>query len=185
MEDNDIIELYFDRDERAIKETAEKYGKLCTAIATRILGNRHEADECVNDTYFGIWKAIPPERPSCLRAFVAKVVRNLAIGQLKYNMAAKRNPNAVISLTELEEIIPDTSGFDEIEDKEVGRRISEFLQNEKEDYRNIFIRKYWFLDPISDIAERFGYSESKIKSILFRTRNKLKEYLTEYGISCD
>ncbi len=182
MEDNDIIELYFKRDERAIKETTLKYGKLCYKIASRIIGSESEAEECVNDTYFGVWKAIPPERPGCLRAFVAKVARNLAIGRLKYNMAEKRNPDAIISLSEIEEIIPDSSGFDEIEDKEVGRWISEFLYGEKEDIRNIFIRKYWFLDTVTDIAEKFGYSESKIKSILFRTRNKLREYLTEKGV---
>ncbi len=183
MEDNEIIELYFSRNERAIAETQTKYGKLCYSIANKIVGNEHEADECVSDTYLGIWQAIPPERPNCFKAFVAKIARNNALSRLRYNTAAKRNADAVLSLHELEEIIPASSRFDEIEDREVGKWISEFLYVEKEETRNIFLRKYWFFDSITEISERYGHSEAKIKSILFRTRNKLKGYLTEKGVS--
>ncbi len=183
MEDLEIIDLYFDRDERAITKTAEKYGKLCYKIANRIIGDTHEADECVNDAYFGVWRAIPPERPISFKAFIAKITRNLAIGKLKHSMAAKRRTEAVISLSELEGIIPDSSGFEEIEDKEIGEWISEFLYREDEVTRNIFIRKYWFFDSVYEISERYGYTESKVKSILFRTRGKLREYLTEKGVA--
>ncbi len=182
MEDRDIIELYFDRDERAIAETERKYGKLCHSIAHRIVGNVHDADECVNDTYLGVWQAIPPQRPISLCAFVAKVARNIAIGRLKYKTAEKRNSNVLVSLSELEEIIPHTEAFDELEDKEIGHMISDFLYGENEETRRIFVRKYWYFDTIEELSEKYGYSESKIKSILFRTRNKLKGYLAKKGV---
>ncbi len=181
MEDREIVELYFKRDESAIPETDKKYGKLCFKLAERIIGDKHDADECVNDTYLGVWQAIPPERPNSLCAFVAKIARNLAISRLKYRTAAKRNSEYTVSLSEFEEIIPDTSAIDELEDRELGQWISEFLYSEQEEYRNIFIRKYWFLDSVTEIAMQYGYTESKIKSILFRMRNKLKDHLTEKG----
>ncbi len=183
MEDFEIIELYFNRDELAIAETERKYGRLCRKIANKIIGNEHDADECVNDTYLGIWQAIPPQRPNNLCAFVAKIARNLAIGRLKYRVAAKRSCEALVSLSELEEVIPDVSSFDDIEDREVGRWISDFLYSENEEVRNIFIRKYWYFDSIEELSEKYGYSKPKIKSILFRTRNKLREYLAEKGIA--
>ncbi len=183
MEDRKIIDLYFARNEQAIVETERKYGRLCHALAYRITGNRQDAEECVNDTYLGVWQAIPPQRPSSLSAFVAKVAHNLAVARLRHNTAAKRSPDVLLSLDELEEIIPDAASFEAIEDCDVGGWISEFLWAEKEEVRNIFIRKYWYFDTISDLAERYGHSESKIKSILFRTRNKLKVYLTEKGVA--
>ncbi len=183
MEDREIIELYFDRNEQAIVETERKYGRLCHKIAHRIIGNEQDAEECVNDVYLGVWQAIPPQRPSSLSAFVAKIARNLALGRLKYRTAAKRNPDVLLSLSELEEVIPDTSGFDEIEDREVGHWISEFLMAEDEEVRRIFIRKYWYFDSVADLAEKFGHSEAKIKSTLFRTRNKLRTYLAEKGVA--
>ncbi len=183
MDDMAIIELYFARNEQAIVETQRKYGKLCHKLACRIIGNEQDAEECVNDVYLGVWQAIPPERPSSLSAFVAKIARNLAIGRLRYRKAAKRDPDVLVSLSELEEIIPDTASLDAASDGEVGRWISEFLYGEEEEVRNIFLRKYWYFDSIADIADRFGYSESKIKSILFRTRNKLRGYLGEKGVA--
>ncbi len=183
MEDYDIIELYFNRDENAIAQTQAKYGKLCHNIAEKIVGDEHEAEECVNDTYMGVWKAIPPERPSSLCAFVIKIVRNISIGRLKYRLAAKRNSDILLSLDELEEIIPDSDGFSQIEDRELGGFISEFLYNEKEDCRNIFIRKYWFMDSLAELSEKYGFSEGKIKSILFRTRNRLREFLEKKGVN--
>ncbi len=183
MEDLAIIELYFNRDQRAISETSDKYGKLCRKIAKRITSDEHDAEECVNDTYYGVWNAIPPERPNSLAAFVAKIARNIAIGKLKYNMAAKRNSDAAVSLNELEEIIPDTSHFDEFEDREVGQWISDFLRGEDDVVRNIFIRKYWYFDSLAELSKEYGFSEGKIKSLLFRTRNKLREYLEKKGVT--
>ncbi len=182
MEDRDIIELYFQRDERAITATAMKYGKLCLKIANNILGDEHEADECVNDTYYGIWRAIPPERPNCFRAFAAKIARNSSLRRLKRKNANKRTCEALASLDELEEIIADKSEHNEIEDRELGRIISDFLYTEKEESRNMFLRKYWFFDSISDIASRFGCSEAKVKSALFHTRGRLREYLIKKGV---
>ncbi len=182
MEDREIIELYFKRDEQAISQTAAKYGKLCHNIAQRIVGDKQDAEECVNDTYLGAWQAIPPKRPESLCAFVVRIARNLAIDRLKYRSAGKRNSDVLLSLDELEEIIPDAEGFSQIDDRELGKWISEFLYLEKEEVRRIFIRKYWYFDSISELAEKFGHSESKIKSILFRTRNRLKDHLAEKGI---
>ncbi len=182
MEDYNIIDLYFKRDERAISETSEKYGKLCHNIASRIVGDHQAAEECVNDSYMALWQRIPPERPNSFCAFIVKIVRNISIRRLKYRLADKRNPEVLISLDELEEIIPDGESFKHIEDKELGSWISEFLYKEKEVTRNIFIRKYWYLDSVGDLSRKFGYSESKIKSILFRVRNKLKGYLEERGV---
>ncbi len=182
MEDNEIIELYFIRNENAISETAEKYGKLCHNIAFKILNNHQDAEECVNDAYWGAWQAIPPEKPDSFCAYIIKIVRNISIGKLRYRLAKKRNNEVVASLDELEEIIPNIDGFKTIEDREVGEWISAFLYREKEIIRNIFIRKYWFFDSVAELSSKFGYSESKIKTILFRTRNKLKGYLQERGV---
>ncbi len=182
MEEKDIIELYFARKEQAIAETAKKYEKLCHSIAYRITGDKSDAEECVNDTYNSLWQAIPPRRPFSLCAFAAKIARNLALDKLKYRKSAKRNSEVLISLHELEEIIPDDQGFEDLEDRDVGQLISDFLYGEDEVTRNIFIRKYWYFDSISVLSSRYGYSESKIKSLLFRTRNKLREYLTEKGV---
>ncbi len=182
MDDRDIVELYFDRDEKAIAETAQKYGKLCFNIANRIVGDKNDAEECVNDTYLGIWNAIPPQRPGSFPAFVVRIARNLALARLRYRTADKRRSDIFISLNELEDIIPSSDEFEDIDDKEVGRLISEFLLEEKEEYRNIFVRKYWYFDTVEELSEKFGFSESKIKSILFRLRNKLKVYLSEKGV---
>ncbi len=183
MEDREIIELYVRRDERAIEHTAQKYGTLCNNVAYRILEDRLDAEECVNDAYLGVWQAIPPERPHSLCAFVLRIARNIAISRLKYRLAAKRNPDVLLSLDELEEIIPDTASFSSPDDGEVGRLIGEFLRSEKEETRKIFIRKYWYFDSVGDLSEKFGHSESKIKSILFRTRQRLKRYLEEKGVA--
>ncbi len=183
MQESDIIALYFERDERAIAETAEQYGKLCHRIAQNIVGDEHDAEECVNDTYLGVWNAIPPERPQSLLAFVARIARNISLSRLRHRTAARRNAETLLSLSELEEIVPGVSGFEEIEDREIGAWISDFLRGEKEEVRLLFVRKYWYFDSVSDLARQFGHSEAKIKSILFRTRNKLRVYLGERGIS--
>ncbi len=183
MQDFEIVELYFARDERAIAETERKYGKLCHKLANRIIGDEQDAEECVNDTYLGLWQAIPPQKPNSLCAFAAKIVRNLAISRLKYRNAAKRNAGVILSLSELDEVIPDTAGFEDIDDGAIGRWISEFLYEQTQEVRNIFIRKYWCFDSVAELSGRFGYSEEKIKSILFRTRKKLREHLTRKGVA--
>ena len=182
MEDHKIIELYFSRDERAIKETDLKYGKLCHSIAYNILKNNEDSEECVNDTYIGVWNAIPPEKPNHFMAFVCKIARNLALKRLESSMRQKRSQATVISLSELEEILSDESIAADVSNEEIGKAISAFLRKEKADIRKVFIRKYYFFDSISEIAERYGFTESKVKNMLYHTRNKLKEYFIKEGI---
>ncbi len=182
MNDGNIIDLFFERNESAIRETEKKYGKLIFGISKNILGNTQDAEECTNDTYLGVWNAIPPARPISLMAFVAKVARNLSLKRLEYNRAEKRSAYELVSLSELEEILPDEEIPEDITEEELGKIISDFLMTEKEDARNVFMRKYWFFDSIEAISERYSFSESKVKSMLFHTRNRLKKYLKDRGI---
>ena len=182
MDDLMIIELYFARNEQAIKETDIKYGKLCFSMANNILSNDEDSEECVNDTYLSVWNKIPPTRPNNFRAFICKIVRNLSMKKLEFNRALKRTQNVTVSYTELEEILQDTRTAPEWEYENLGKIISDFLQHEKEDARNVFIRKYYFFDSISDIAERYSFTESKVKNMLYHSRNKLRECLKKEGI---
>ncbi len=182
MEDVEIIELYFARDEQAIKETGTKYGRLCGQIARNLLQNPQDTEECVNDTYWNTWNSIPPTRPSHLKSFLCKITRNLALKRLDYNNAAKRNPELCASLSELENLLPDETIRPEISDEEIGKKISDFLRNEKQESRNVFLRKYWYFDSVQQIAQRYGYSEGKIKTMLHRTRERLKDYLIKEGV---
>lgn len=182
MDDREIIELYFSRDEKAIKETEIKYGKLCYSIAHNILKNDEDSEECVNDTYIGIWNAIPPAKPDHLMAFVCKIARNLSLKRLESATRQKRSQAVLISLSELEEILPDESIEADVSNEDIGKIISAFLRNEKSEIRCVFIRKYYFFDSISEIADRYGFTESKVKNMLYHTRNKLKEHLIKEGI---
>lgn len=182
MEDKQIIELYFERNERAIEETDLRYGKLCTQIARNLLQNSEDTEECVNDTYWNTWNSIPPTRPDHFKSFLCKITRNLALKRLDYNNASKRRPELCASLSELEEILPDEKIRPEITDEEIGKKISDFLRREKPDSRNVFLRKYWYFDSIQEIAQRYGYTESKIKTMLHRTRERLKKYLIKEGV---
>lgn len=182
MDDLMIIELYFARDEQAIKETDIKYGRLCFTVAINILGNDEDSEECVNDTYLSVWNKIPPTRPNNFMAFICKITRNLSIKRLDYNKARKRTPESFVSFTELEDVLPDNNIMPEIENAEIGKLISEFLKHEKPEARAVFIRKYWFFDSVSDIAARYSFTESKVKNMLYHSRNKLREYLKKEGI---
>lgn len=182
MNDLDIIELYFERDEQAIKETELKYGKLCHNIAYNILNNNEDSEECVNDTYIGVWNAIPPARPNNFMAFVCRIARNLSLKRLESMSRQKRSQAMLVSLDELTEVLSDESIVNGVSDEDIGKLISAFLQNEKEDIRNVFIRKYYFFDSIGDIAVRYSFTESKVKNMLHHTRTKLKDYLIKEGI---
>ena len=182
MNDLEIIELYFKRDEKAIEETDATYGKLCHRIANNILNNKQDSEECVNDTYIGVWNAIPPTRPNNLMSFVCRITRNLALKRLEAIKSQKRSATAIVSLDELSEVLPDENIASGVSDEDIAKAISDFLRNEKEDARNVFVRKYYFFDSIGDIAKRFGFTESKVKSMLFHTRNKLKDYLIKEGV---
>ena len=182
MNDLNIIELYFARDEEAIKQTDIKYGKLCHSVAYNILNNNEDSEECVNDTYIGVWNAIPPAKPNNFMAFVCRITRNLSLKRLEAQARQKRSQAILVSLDELAEILPDESIADGVSDENIGNLISCFLQNEKEDIRNVFIRKYFFFDSIGDIARRYDFTESKVKNMLHHTRTKLKDFLIKEGI---
>ncbi len=182
MDDKQIINLYFSRSEYAITETASKYGRLCYKIACNVLSDRHDLEECVNDTYLCLWNTIPPQRPNNLMAFIAKIVRNLSLKKLEYNRAKKRSSHFTVSLSELETTLPDRSLQSPIEEQALGKMINEFLRGEKEEIRNVFIRRYYFYDDVKDIAKRYEFSETKVKSMLFHTRNKLKKFLIKKGV---
>ena len=182
MDDLHIIELYFARDEQAVRETDRKYGKLCFRVVKNLLFNNEDSEECVNDTYLTLWNKIPPTRPINFMAYICKITRNLSLKKLEVSSAMKRSAIAIISLSEIEATLPDHSIANGVNDEELGKLISSFLWNEKELDRNVFLRKYWFFDSISDIAERYSLSENNVKSMLFRTRNRLREFLRKEGI---
>ncbi len=182
IDDRNIIGLYFARDERAIRETAEKYGRLCHRIAYHILNNQQDAEECVNDTYMGVWNAIPPAEPDSLMSFVCGIARNLSLKRLEFLHRQKRSVEVLLPLDELADVLPDERYAPDADGAEVGRLISRFLRAQKEDVRNVFIRRYYFFDSVAAIAKRYGFTESKVKNMLFHTRNKLKKVLIQEGI---
>lgn len=183
MDDSKIIEQYWERSEAAIANTEIKYGKLCRYIAMNILASNEDSEECVNDTYLVVWNAIPTQKPKKFSAFIGKITRNLALKKYEYISAAKRNPEAVYSLSELGDCV---SGRDcvenELENHRIEKAISDFLWQQDEEKRSIFIRRYWYFDPIGSICVRSGYSRSKVTSMLFQTRQKLRAYLESEGI---
>ncbi len=181
MEDHSIIELYVERDERAITETDKKYGKLCHRIAQNILHNHEDSEECVSDTYVGVWNAIPPTRPDKLMSFVCKIARNLALKRLTYLKREKRSSEMIVSLDELAAVLPDERYNPETSDEDLGKLLSDFLRTQKADARNVFVRKYFFFDSVKDIAAYYSFTESKVKNLLFYTRNNLRDYLTKEG----
>lgn len=183
MEDTKIVELYLKRNERAIEETSVKYGSRLKKIAYNIVGSSADADECENDMYLSAWNLIPPHEPnSYLFVFLAKIIRNLSLNCCKRQRAQKRSSIFVELTTELQECIPGPSNTECIvTDKEFGEIISEFLRDISMEARNVFLRRYWYGDSINDISQDFGMSESKVKSMLFRTRNKMRSYLEKEG----
>ncbi len=185
LEDIDIIDLYWNRDEDAIRETDLKYGRMCKKIANNILSMPEDAAECVNDAYLGVWNAIPQERPNIFSAFLCRIVRNISIKRYEYIHAQKRNPGVVVSLEELYECISLEPSEDSIEsefsDSVLKDAINRFLDSVSEDARNVFIRRYWFFDPVKEISLKYGMSTSKVDAILVRTRKKLKQFLIKEG----
>ncbi len=182
MNDDQIIRLFWERDEEALRATADQYGDLCRSIARNILGNESDVEECVNDLYLHLWNAIPPAKPPSLKAFACRVMRNLSLNRLIYNQRQKRDQRRLILFSEIEADLPDSTLAAE-DDTELGHHISEFLKSQKKTVRKVFVRRYFFSESIQDIAEQYGFSESKVTSMLFHTRNKLREYLKERGIN--
>lgn len=184
MKDNEIIGLYWERNEAAITATAEKYGSYCHTISYNILHSNADAEECVNDTYLGAWKSLPPQRPDRLSTYLGKITRNLSLDRFKqYNAEKRGRGQTALMLSELDDCVPAKMDVEQSVDEMVlVESLNQFLYAQPEQKRNIFIRRYWYLYPIRDIAKYYGMSESKTASLLFRMRNELKEHLEKEGI---
>ena len=182
MTDLQIIDLYFARSEMAIRETDAKYGRLCTGVASNVLRDRSDVEECVSDTWLTAWNTIPPTRPNRFSAFLCAITRRLSLKRLEYNTAAKRQNALSVSFAELENALPDHRFSPEAGEEELGAMISDFLLSEPEEARMAFLRRYWFFDSVEEISHRFGWSQSKVKSMLMRTRERLRKHLAKEGV---
>ena len=182
IDDIKIIDLYFERNERAIKETDIKYGKLCHKIAYNVLNNRQDSEECVNTTYLEVWNRIPPTRSAKFKAYISIIVRDISIDKLRHLTAKKRSADMVMALDELTEVLPDERHAPGRNDEEIGKLIRIFLRKQKEEVQRVFVLKYFYFESNRSIAEKYGFTERKVTNMLARTRNKLKKYLIEEGI---
>lgn len=185
MDDETIVGLYWTRQESAIAESERKYGSYCRAIADNILHSREDSEECVSDTWLHAWNAIPPKRPAILSAFLGKITRNLALDRWKLQHAEKRGGGSVaLALDELVECIPSGGGLERVlDEKALSSTLDAFLRTLPERECNVFLRRYWYSDSVRDVARRFGMNENSTKSMLFRTREKLRKYLEGEGIA--
>ena len=183
MDDNKIVELYLLRDETAIKQTTEKFGSRLRSLAFRIVNDRQTAEECENDTYMEAWNTIPPHEPrSYLYAFLARITRHISLNCCRDRSRLKRSAFVCELSAEMEQCIPAPDDVAcRVDDMALGEAINGFLSTLAEEKRNIFIRRYWYLDSIADISKCFALSESKVKTTLFRCRNQFREYLEKEG----
>lgn len=184
MEDSVIVDLYFLRSETAIVETDRKYGKYCFTIADNILANREDSEESVSDTYMAAWKSIPPRRPGVLATYLGKITRRIAIDRWRARSAEKRGGGEVIfALEELEDCIPAPGNPEAtLMKKEISRVVNRFLDTLPRQERTVFLLRYWYLYPIGEIAEKFGWTTSKVTSMLHRLREKLRKQLAKEGL---
>ena len=183
QDDKIIIQHYWDRDERALTETDEKYGRYCHTIAENILNNEEDSKECVNDTYLNTWNSIPPHRPKMFPAFIGKIARNLAINLYNQNRTARRGGghiNAVFD--ELEECIPDRSAEVTFSENELAEAINSFLASLPEKNRKILMLRYWGSESVSRIAQIMKMSENRVSAVLSRLRKKMKKHLDGRGV---
>lgn len=183
MKDDEIIRLYWDREEQAIRATAEKYGHYCKAIAKNILDSEEDAEECVNDTYLNAWNAMPTHWPERLAAFLGKITRNLSFNRYQRSRAEKRGGGEIALI--LEELGDCVSGADTVEQavdrKELERAVNAFVRGLSPKKRNLFVRRYWYADPVAKIAADSGMLPATVSKALERTRKQLKSYLEERG----
>lgn len=183
MEDLQIINLYFARDERAIAETDSKYGAFCRSLAENLLSVRQDAEECVNDTYLRAWNAMPPERPARLKSWLGRVVRNLSIDRFRRERAGKRYAGMELLLSELEDCVPDSKTPEQmLEAKALGESISRWLRTLSEPDRTLFLRRYWYGKPLNELAAQAGIPANRLAKRMFGLRQKLKAYLEQEGI---
>ena len=183
MEDEKIVELYFERNESAIERTSEKYGKRLRAVSNGIVKDIETAEECENDTYLEAWNIIPPNEPKTyFYAFLARIIRNISLNCCRKKNALKRNAFVCELSAEMEECIPSPDDMDcRIDDMVFAEIINKFLSELDAEKRKIFVRRYWYMDSVTEISEKLLLSESKVKTSLFRTRKKLREFLEKEG----
>lgn len=184
MQDHQIIALFEARSEMAVLQAQTKYNALCSAIASRILSDKRDAEECVNDAFLRAWNSIPPEQPVSLSAYLGRITRNLAFDRYSYNHAKKRNSSLTEAFEELETCLVSPSSDTEgpLLRQEFREFINNFLRALSLENRSYFIRRYWYGESVKDISQFFHVSEEKVKSSLFRTRNKLRHALEKEGI---
>lgn len=184
MEDKGIVDLYWKRDEKAILETADKFGRYCFSIAYNILLDTEDAEESVNDTYLNAWNSMPPHRPAILSTFLGKITRFISLKKWRSKHTQKRGGgNFDLAYEELSECISAESTVEsELEKAEIAKIVNSFLDTLSVCEQSVFVCRYWYFDSISSIADQFGFSESKVKSMLHRTRNKLKTKLSKEGV---
>ncbi|MEG1268923.1 MAG: RNA polymerase sigma factor, partial [Oscillospiraceae bacterium] len=183
LDDRKIVELFLERDETAIKHTSEKYGRRLRSLSHGIVRDLQTAEECENDTYVEIWNSIPPNEPQdYLYAFLARIVRHISLNCCRYRNRLKRSAYICELSAEMEQCIPSPDDCEcRIDDMALKDAIHRFLVSLDTEKRNIFLRRYWYLDSIADISKRFGVSESKVKTTLFRSRNQLREHCEKEG----
>lgn len=178
MEDSRIIELFFERSECAITELNKKYGRLCKSVSMNILSDERDVDECVNDAYWGVWKAIPPQRPDSLKAFVCSIVRRMSIDKYKHNQAYKRRGNYESCIEELDNLVVSKNNPEsELEKEELTKYIDSFLKTISKTDRMIFVRRFWYMDSYENIARISGMKEGAVRTRASRIREKLRIYL--------
>ncbi|MCM1189150.1 MAG: sigma-70 family RNA polymerase sigma factor [bacterium] len=183
MDDLTIVELYHRRDERAIVETDKKYGALCRSIALRLLGLREDAEECVNDTWHMAWNKMPPDRPQCLSAFLGRITRNLSVSRWRRDHAQKRYGGVEVLLSELEDCVPTPGTVEEkLEREQLAQAISEWLDGLEDENRRLFIRRYWYGDPVKRLAAEREEKANAISQRLLRLRKELRAFLEAKGM---
>lgn len=185
MEDNRIIDLYWTRSQQAITESETKYGAYCRAVARNILPRAEDVEECINDTWLRAWNAMPPQRPAVLQAFFGALTRNLSLDRWRRDRAEKRGGGTVeLALEELEDCLAAREQVEQVvEVGETARLVSDFLRRQSKQDRQLFVRRYWYLDDIRALCRRFGMGESQVKSRLHRMRKKLKLELEQEGVA--
>jgi len=182
MEDSMIIEMYWNRNESAIEETDKKYGSYCFAVANNILNSKEDSEECVNDTWLRAWNAIPPKKPERFRVFLARITRNLSFDKYKMKNASRRKGEMLYILDELSECISSGStADDELDMKLLSESINGFLKTISERDRTVFLRRYFYAEAVTEIAERMSITPNNVSAILARSRAKLREHLTKEG----
>ncbi len=180
MEDRQIIELYWNRDQQAVVESDSKYGAFCGVMARNILGSVQDAEECVNDTWHRAWDTIPPHRPGSLRAYFGRIVRNLSIDRWRRNRAQKRGEGMELMLSELEDCLPGgNTPQQELENREITRTLEAWLKTLTGEERAIFLRRYWYGTGVTELAAQWGCTPNRMSQRLFKLRKELKVYLQE------